>query len=313
MTLKLAHISDLHLCRRNRPANIAMSERLLFEAQRAGVDHLLISGDISHDADADDWMTFREQLQQYGFLDPAKASIVIGNHDIFGGVHLATDIITYPQRCRETPYERKVSLFADIFSELFEGTERISRDAVFPYAKDLGEAVVFGINTNMAYSPWSNPMASNGSLQKEEWRDLKTLLRDDRFHDKPRIMLCHHHFGHKHRRKETNGFLLWKLIERYTIRLHRQRKLTRLLARHNIKAVFHGHVHYNHYYNHKNILFVNGGGSVESDIPGENGNLNLIEFDRDRIEIEIRRINGEKKNEHRPVLLYRELKPGFAG
>lgn len=282
--MKIAHISDLHICSRFRRENILRTEQLLEHAHSEKIDHLLISGDISHDSTIEDFKIFRELLYQYDFLHSKRASICIGNHDIYGGVHLATDIINFPTRCKTTSMNEKIETFHGIFEELFEDTITINKGNPFPYAKELRDTVIFGLNTNMIYSAWRNPMASNGKLEDNEWEDLKILLSKAEYASKNKIVLAHHHFLHKNKEYVSS---LWKLIEKMTMRLYKNKRITRLFSKNDVSLVLHGHVHYNDVYEINNVTFVSGGGSVESDFKEDKCHINLINLEKNKLDVKI--------------------------
>lgn len=280
--MKIVHLSDLHLSNRHQQKNIRGTEKLLQIIQNKNIDHLIISGDISENADPDDFFIMRVLLEKYGFYDTSKTSMVIGNHDIFGGVHLATDIITFPQKCRETPYFEKVQYFYDVFKKLFENTVQPDDNFPFPYAKDLGEIVLIGIDTNMKYSWWANPLASNGYVSNGQIKHLQSLLKNTLFKNKQRLVISHHHFYNNPSKEKQAGFFLWRMIESLTIQLHNRRRLVRLFVKNNIDMVLHGHLHANYTIAKKGIIFANGGGVMESDFKEEQSKINIITITGDQ-------------------------------
>src|SRR5262249_51866631 len=79
-TLTLAHVSDLHLGR--TPQDEARAAQLCRALVEMGVDHVLVTGDITH----------RGRMRELGLFERAfapllaagKASLVPGNHDRLG-------------------------------------------------------------------------------------------------------------------------------------------------------------------------------------------------------------------------------------
>ena len=73
-------------------------------------------------------------------------------------------------------YFEKVNSFVGHFSNLFENTNRISETDSFPFAKVLGDVVLFGLNSIDKYSRYKNPFASNGKISKMQKQKLKQLF-----------------------------------------------------------------------------------------------------------------------------------------
>ena len=60
--MKIAHISDLHIYSEYLPQNLNKTELLIREAIQNGIDHLVITGDISHCSLPMDYHIFRELM-----------------------------------------------------------------------------------------------------------------------------------------------------------------------------------------------------------------------------------------------------------
>jgi 3',5'-cyclic AMP phosphodiesterase CpdA len=74
---KFAHLSDLHICLRHRSAERVLN--LLEHLESAGVDHLVISGDITHRGRRAELQLFYELFGPY--LRQRRLTVVPGNHD----------------------------------------------------------------------------------------------------------------------------------------------------------------------------------------------------------------------------------------
>ncbi len=85
--MKIAHLSDLHICTEFKPENTAKAEFLIRQSAENDIDHLVITGDISNRSQPMDYHVFRELLIKYGFYNRDRLTIVMGNHDIYGGIH----------------------------------------------------------------------------------------------------------------------------------------------------------------------------------------------------------------------------------
>ncbi|MBD3226029.1 MAG: hypothetical protein GF313_14980 [Caldithrix sp.] len=281
--MRTAHISDLHLCDRHMPENYEKTRRLLDNIAARDVDHLVITGDLTHDAQPRDLYLFRELLKEYGLLSAERTSIVIGNHDLFGGVYLAEDLIRFPQKCRLINFDHAVQKFAFAFRETFEDTLRPSDHRFFPFIKILNGLMIIGLNSIARYSLLTNAAASNGYISNRIIKYLKELFSDPRYRKLPKAVLTHHHFDSiKSKRPENNG--LYHLIEHHTMRLYGRNRLLNQFKRHHVEVVLHGHVHNNRQYNLNGTHFLNGGGSVMDNKDGST-KLNIIDWSADQFSI----------------------------
>jgi 3',5'-cyclic AMP phosphodiesterase CpdA len=258
----IAHISDLHLSAEHKRFNLRRARRLLEEIIRRRVDHLVVTGDIAADADRREFEIARGLFRNSGLLDPEKLSLVIGNHDVFGGVHMPEDILTFPRRCRQTDYSAQVEEFRGYFHEAFERCLYGSYAKPFPYAKVLGDVVLFGVNSVAHYSAVKNPVGSNGDVGDGQYRKLRQLLEAPPLKGKRKIVLIHHHFHKYPSPEEGTLHSVWGAIERRTMKLHGKKRLFQLFRECGVALVLHGHVHVNGEYGRKGTQFLNGGGSL---------------------------------------------------
>ncbi|MDZ7267857.1 MAG: metallophosphoesterase [candidate division KSB1 bacterium] len=264
--MKIAHISDLHICVENKPENLIKTRRLLEWVLARGCDHLIISGDVSHDACAADFEALRGLLDEYGLLDWRRLTMVIGNHDIFGGIYLATDIPDFPDRCRRTNYTERVLQFARWFSEAFHHTQQPLAPLPFPFVKILDEAVIFGANSIAPYSPLTNIMAAKGRLAGRELAQLKRLMTAHRHSHKPKLVVLHHQFRSRFMAPpplRSTVETVWDFLNFHFNKLYTKSQLLRLFAEQRVDLVLHGHIHVNAGYEINGVRFLNGGGSLE--------------------------------------------------
>jgi 3',5'-cyclic AMP phosphodiesterase CpdA len=258
----IAHIADLHLSAEHKRFNLRRARRLLEEINSRGVDHLVVTGDIASDADRREFEIARGLFRNSGLLDPARLSVVAGNHDIFGGVHAAEDILTFPRRCRHTEYNTRVEEFRSFFRESFDRCLFGSHGKPFPYAKVLGDVVLFGVNSVARYSGVGNPVGSNGRVGDGQYLKLRHLLQAPALRLKRKIVLIHHHFHKIPAPAAGTLHSVWGAIERRTMKLHGKMRLFELFRECNVSLVLHGHVHVNGEYERKGVRFINGGGSL---------------------------------------------------
>ena len=101
--LTIAHISDLHINPLFKKANSLRTRVLLQKVARLQVDHVVVTGDVTSGALPEDYAKARELLLEAGLFHPSRLTTVIGNHDIYGGLYTAEDILTFPGRCRTIP------------------------------------------------------------------------------------------------------------------------------------------------------------------------------------------------------------------
>ena len=261
-TTRIAHISDLHLSAKHTRLNIRNSKRLLEQIKRLNVDHVVITGDIAANADEDDFHVARSLFQAAGMLDSLAMSIVIGNHDVYGGVHMAEDVLEFPRRCRKVDLLKKTDQFREHFQALFRNAYYPSEKSPFPYLKPLGDVLLIGLSSVTDYSPVKNPVGSNGRVDERQQQQLDHMLSSGQFKRSRTIVLIHHHFTRMEH--PTNGTMqsVWKAFEQQTMKLRGKKDLMHLFKKHQVDAVLHGHYHENMEYTRKGLHFINGGGSI---------------------------------------------------
>ena len=91
--MRLAHVSDLHLSDRGRyPRNgylprdcdrhsVRLAQRILDEIEAAGVDHLLVTGDLTLSSETSEFERAAKLLRKWA--DAGKLTVVPGNHDVW--------------------------------------------------------------------------------------------------------------------------------------------------------------------------------------------------------------------------------------
>jgi 3',5'-cyclic AMP phosphodiesterase CpdA len=91
--LRLGHVSDLHLSDRGRyPRNgllpkdcdkysVRLAQRILEELEAAGVDHLVVTGDLTLSSEATEFERAAKLLRKWA--DAGKLTVVPGNHDVW--------------------------------------------------------------------------------------------------------------------------------------------------------------------------------------------------------------------------------------
>lgn len=262
--MKIAHISDLHLDAVNKKENLRNTLHLLEYIHSNNFDHVIVSGDITENGDTASFELARSTFQKFGLLDKDKLSLTIGNHDIYGGVFYAEDVLNFPGKCRRTNYYQKVREFAYYFRETFYGTKQ-NDEYIFPFVKELDEILLCGINSIDFYSSLKNPFASNGKISPSNTLRLGKLLAQYDESAKKRVFIAHHHFNKSSGDDASSGGTIWKAIERQTMKLRKKKKIIKRFGELNAELVLHGHLHENREYFRKKLKFLNSGGSVLGD------------------------------------------------
>ncbi len=284
--MKLVHISDLHIDAVNKKENLFRTRKILEYIHESGYDHLVITGDITENGDKDSFELTRKLLKQFGMLDESKTSLVIGNHDIYGGVHLAEEIVNFPRKCKYTDYDIKINEFEQYFPETFKNTYRPLRNNPFPYVKEFDDFIIIGLNSIARYSFIKNPFASNGTITKKQFSALSSILSSPAYSKKRIIVLIHHHFTKDLFERESSVNYLWNKIERRTMKLYGKKSLMKLFRKYGVDIILHGHLHETRRYYRKGLLFVNGGGSVLNS-ERDSMKINIINIERSGIRTEI--------------------------
>ncbi len=261
--MKIAHISDLHLDKTYKRNNYRKTIQLLEYIADNKYDHVIISGDITENAEASAFEIARNLFKRYGLLNSKKLTLTIGNHDIFGGVHLAEDVINYPKKCKATNYEAKVNDFEKYFTESFKNIIRPADKKLFPFIKEFDEFILININSIAYYSMLKNPFASNGKISDVQLKPLEKLFSKNEFGGKQKIVITHHHFN-KYSTEDDDSSTLWKAIDRQTMKLRKKKSIIKQFKNFGVSTVLHGHVHETTEYHRKNIKFINAGGSILS-------------------------------------------------
>lgn len=300
----IAHISDLHL---NSFYNDSIFKRvnyLLKQISEKKADHLIITGDITDNALEKDLEIFRRMLTKYGFMNGEKLSIIIGNHDIFGGVQKAEDIFTFPEKCNSVNYNKRVNNFLSYFPEAFSNCQYVSSKNFFPFVKKINNTLIIGLNSIAHYSKLSNPFGSNGEIDASQFGELFDILKTNEKDVKHKIVLIHHHFNKiKSEAKSTFGSI-WSGIEKQTMKLKGKRRLFNIFKEFKVDVVLHGHVHESKEYIRKDIRFLNAGATIRSN--KQSMKINYLNIAKGKIEIDIQSIDFPNKLKQEPELSYKK-------
>lgn len=288
--MKIAHLSDLHICQKSRPNNLEKTRWLIEYALQQQADHFVFTGDIVHLAKKEDFIAFRNLLDEFDLLDSSRTTLVIGNHDIFGGVYFAEDVLTFPQQCEAVDYHKRLIEFKNYFFETFENSYFPASHEPYPFAKKIGNVVFIGLNSIHKYSKLKNLTASKGEVGKIQLENLRQILSRREFQDKIKIVLVHHHFKKVSHRCSLFTNTLLRNIETYGNKLKNRKQVARLLARYKVDLILHGHEHDSHEYFYKDLHFMNAGGCIERNNQDEL-HINFITVASNKIKTEISMIS----------------------
>jgi 3',5'-cyclic AMP phosphodiesterase CpdA len=285
----IAHLSDFHISADYQRSHIRRTRRALEYVHSLGVDHIIVTGDITANGTSADFRIARSLLASMGVLDTRRLTVVPGNHDVFGGVHTAEDVLTFPKQCKMTDQVARLQHFSSAFHETFERTLHHSEKRPFPFAKVLGDVVVIGVNTVAPYSRVRNPLGSNGDVDDGSFESLVELLYSPLFKGKRKVVALHHHF-HKMREVRAGAMhSVWGRIEKHTMKLRGKSRLLKLFATTGVDLVVHGHVHESFEYTRDGVRCLNAGGSIAHD-NSEDLHVNIVRLDGEECKAEIHSI-----------------------
>ncbi|MHB1845675.1 MAG: metallophosphoesterase family protein [Deltaproteobacteria bacterium] len=183
--------------------------RLLAEADRLEVDHLLVSGDLTALSLPEEFEAAREALMPWR----GRMTIVPGNHD------------------RYTPEASRARLFEQAFEQaLVSDMPEHRREGVFPVVKLIGEdAAVIGL-CSARVPPM--PGIAAGWLGRSQLAGLSAALGDPRLAGRAILAAVHHAPFRPNGQRDMPQHGLWDGPE-----------LLALLAGAKATALCHGHIH----------------------------------------------------------------------
>lgn len=304
--MKIAHISDIHLDKYHKPLNYLRSLQLLEYIKDNKFDHVIISGDLTENAESSSMEMVRNLFKKFGLLHPDKLTVTIGNHDIYGGVHYAEDILNFPAKCKNTDYNSKVNSFGDYFIETFPKKKSAASD-LFPSIKIFDEFVLVNINSIAKYSPLKNPFASKGEITKEQLASVERYFNFNEHQQRHRIAVTHHHFC-RDVIEENDISTLWQAVERQTMKLKRKKSILKSFKKTGISTVLHGHLHESTNYTRKGVRFINAGGSVLGSNP-DYLKLNILTIDSNKVICDLIQIPFYENKSENPVHFFIPRKP----
>ncbi|MFO7447466.1 MAG: metallophosphoesterase [Ignavibacteriaceae bacterium] len=293
--MKIAHLSDFHLNSFFKNSNLDKINQLIKYAFDEGFDHMVITGDLTDNAEPGDFEILKGLFKSFGLLNPEKLSLIPGNHDIFGGLQTAEDILTFPERCKTTDYLSKVKEYENYFPEVFENSVYKGEESMFPFAKILDDVLFIGLNSIAKYSKIKNPFASNGEIELNQFYEIEHILKNFGPLVKTKLILVHHHFNKMTAAGDNSTLSLWQNIEKQTMKLRKKKRLLKLFNTHQVDLVLHGHIHENIEYERKGVKFLNAGGCIKG-CTENSFNINFVDISPVKTDIVIHNIHLSGNN-----------------
>jgi 3',5'-cyclic AMP phosphodiesterase CpdA len=233
--VRIAHLSDLHLLslegavpyrlfnkRLTGYVNLRFHRKSVHKAfavraaareiRRLGIDHVVITGDVSNLALENEFELVRRFLAEDLGLPPERVSMVPGNHDTYtGGSH------------RERRFARTFAAY--LGSDLAELTVP---GEVFPFVHLRGPAAIIGISTALPRLP----LVASGAIGVPQLRALERILAHPEVAARTAIILQHHPIHNPS-----------SLAKRALEGLYDAGEEAKLLGRLRRGLVLHGHLH----------------------------------------------------------------------
>ncbi|MEI6691247.1 MAG: metallophosphoesterase [Chlorobium sp.] len=255
--VKIAHISDLHISGMQDRKQLRDFDRLLDHFNTEGYDHLVISGDLSNNANTSDWKIIREKLEAHGLYHWDKTTVIAGNHDL---INLEEELRFYNALnplpiVRKKAFDRKIKEFCVFFQELITGEDRGSK--TYPFIKIINYSsvriAVIALNSVYPWYPADNPLGARGSVSVGQLHALSQAGVLASLTECFVIGLCHHAYKVYGTDSPIDQAFDW------TMELKNREEFLGALKGIHAKMVLHGHFHRFQSYEVNGITFINGG------------------------------------------------------
>ncbi|TLU81649.1 MAG: metallophosphoesterase [Chlorobium sp.] len=255
--IKIAHISDLHLSGIKDRRQLGDFDRLLVHFKATGCDHLVISGDLSNNADQEDWRIVRAKLELHGFYRWDKTTVIAGNHDL---INLEEEMRFYNALnplplVRKKVFDRRLKEFCLFFQELITGEKQGEKS--FPFIKIIkypSLRIAFtALNSVYPWYPAENPLGARGMVSPGQLRALGKENVTASLKECFVIGLCHHAY-----KVYGTDSLIDQAFD-WTMELKNREEFLSLMKVLRAKLVLHGHFHRFQSYVVDGITFINGG------------------------------------------------------
>ena len=222
--VRLGHISDFHVAERSRyprsgftpkdcERHSAKLARGLLEALlEVGVDHLVVTGDLTLTAEAREFERVSELLAP--FAEAHKLTVVPGNHDLW------------------TEDSVETGRFLRVIGPDGKGMRRAAPS--YPHVVPLGDDAALIALDSARYG--EDPFTTPGRLGSEQIRAARALVREQAKAGRAAVLAFHHHVVLPPERVASDA-----LVSRMPLADADQ--VVRLVAELPVAAVLHGHRH----------------------------------------------------------------------
>lgn len=283
--MKIAHISDLHLSAVDEV--VAAIENKIVAINTAGVEHLIITGDLTQKGEEAEFQLFLEILKRHNFDSSERLTVIPGNHDLFGFFfrnfqmpkNFYGSLRKIPQTALQVHkyskknYEDDLRSFNSIFNGVLDTVIKLNSEEIggFPFIKVLSEQVALVALESNGLLPQlnKNAICSNGYINPVS---ADKIMAHEILKNKIKIVLMHHHLVPESEVTKRNGKWFSE-----TMKLVNRQEISEIFKKHDVDLVLHGHYHYQEEY------FL-GDGIVKVVNNGDNNFWSLIDVSNGKIE-----------------------------
>ena len=222
--MRLGHVSDLHLSDRGRyPRNgyaprdcdrhsNRLAQRVLEGMEQAGVDHLVVTGDLTLSAEASEFERAVKLLRRWA--DAGKLTIVPGNHDVW------------------TAESVKTSRFLRMIGP--DGRGMRKPVSSYPFASlPTPEVAIIALDSSR-YG--EEPFETSGQVGSSQLQACRELVRNHVKEGRAVLLALHHHLMLPRERVPSDSLVA-------QMPLSDADKLVRLVSEVRVAGILHGHRH----------------------------------------------------------------------
>jgi len=222
--VRIGHISDLHVADRGRyPRNgftardcerhsARLAKGLLDALREIGVDHLVVTGDLTFSAEPREFERAADLLRP--FAEAKKLTVIPGNHDVW------------------TEESVETARFLRAIGPDGKGMRRAAPS--YPHVVPLGDEALLVALDSARYG--EVPFETPGRLGTEQLRAARELAREHAKEGRAVLLAFHHHVVLPPERMPSDPAVA-------RMPLADADKIVRLVAEQPIAAVLHGHRH----------------------------------------------------------------------
>lgn len=222
--MRLGHVSDLHLSDRGRyPRNgclprdcdkhsVRLAQRILEELEEAGVEHLVVTGDLTLTSETSEFEKAARLLRKWA--EAGKLTVVPGNHDVW------------------TAESVKTARFLRMVGPDGRGMRR--PEACYPFAAlPTPEVAIVALDSSRF---GEEPQGTPGQIGSAQLQACRELVREHGKEGRAVLIALHHHLLLPRERIPSDA-----LVARTP--LLDADKLIRMISDIRVAGVLHGHRH----------------------------------------------------------------------